>query len=81
MQRTSEAQRLLFGPSSGSQSALQSPIRSIKPTAMMSGSSNLPGNELVSFILIVNTQVLTPPKSIVKGALKRFLLSPREKWE
>lgn len=59
--------------------ALQIPIRSIKPAVITFDSSYLPGNELVSFILIVNRQVSAPPKSTVTEALKRFFLAVSEK--
>lgn len=59
---------------SGCVSALQIlPIRSIKPAVIRSDRSCLPGNELVSFILIAKRQVFTPPKSTAKGALKEIL--------
>lgn len=75
MQRTSGAQRFLSGQHLGSQSAVQNLIRSIKPTVIMSDSSYLPGNELLSFILIVNMRAFTPPKSMVTQVLERFFLS------
>lgn len=75
MQKTSGAQRFLSGQHLGSWSAVQNPIRSIKPTVILSDSSYLPGNELLSFILIVNTWAITPPKSTVTRALERFFSS------
>lgn len=75
MQRTSGAQRFLSGQHLGSRSAVQNLIRSIKPTVIMSDSSYLPGNELLSFILIVNMRAFTPPKSMVTQVLERFFLS------
>lgn len=57
--------------------ALQIPIRSIKPAVIMSESSCLPGNELVSFTLIVNRQVFTPAKSTGAGALRDSWQSQR----
>lgn len=57
------------------------PIRSIKPAVVTSDSSCLPGNELVSFILIVKRQVFTPPKSTIKGALKILVGSLERRQE
>lgn len=75
MQRASGAQRFFSGQHLGSRSAVQNLIRSIKPTVVMSDRSYLPGNELLSFILIVNMRACTPPKSTVTRVLERFFLS------
>lgn len=61
--------------------AFQIPIRSIKPAVIMSNSSYPPGNELVSFILPVNRQVFTPPKSTVMGALRDSCWQSRRRYE